>query len=611
MTGISDAQRAFDAGVLSLGIPIDGLQTPRDLRYAALAFRRATECDPDMCDAWLGRAAAGEVTAEVIYHLYRTSTASLCREQRRLGLAPRTLRARFQTGLFLDYPLSTRTEMWLAYAASMIGSRDYDEAEEVLDELGRLRSEVPGGETASEPICAYVRGVLHFTTQRWPDVLTALSDSASFADEYLAAGAHLMVGSACAQLGLFGEGIRRLNQAIEGPIPAARRAAEFCKGLTLREMGNEDGARVIFERIYSEEPTFAANASALADPKYRLVITTKEDIDSRANRWDPASANAFGHSAADDSAAGEDYLRAAQQQLDDQIGLSEVKLQVAKLKSAAMMAKVRGDKGLSTAARSLHLVFTGPPGTGKTTVARVVAQTYCGLGLLKSATVVEATRHDFVGQHLGSTAIKTTATIDAAMNGVLFIDEAYSLIQTGLAGGDAFGREAVDTLLARMENDRDRLVVIIAGYDDEIDRFLASNEGLASRFTKRIRFSTYTPAELGAIGHAIAQSRDSELSARAHEELVAACHTLHQRQTLDGSGRLRRGIDAVGNARFVRNVIEAAENEREYRLSERHGARLEDLDETLLMRIELPDMQAALQQVLGLLTALPTTGNLT
>ncbi len=269
--------------------------------------------------------------------------------------------------------------------------------------------------------------------------------------------------------GLFGEGIRRLDQAIAGPIPAARKAAEFCKGLTLREMGNEQDARVIFERIYSEEPGFEANAAALADPKYRLVITSKEMIDARTDRWDPDSAPPSAADLVGDDLSergGNEYLRAAQEELDRQIGLSEVKLQVAKLKSAAMLAKVRGDKGgLNAAARSLHLAFTGPPGTGKTTIARVVAQTYCGLGLLRTPNIVEAKRSDFVGQHLGSTAIKTTALIDSAMDGVLFIDEAYTLIQTGLAGGDAFGREAVDTLLARMENDRDRLVVIIAGYD--------------------------------------------------------------------------------------------------------------------------------------------------
>jgi type VII secretion ATPase EccA len=603
MSGTNEAQRVFDAGVLSLGIPIDGLETERDVQYAALAFKRATEYDPDMCDAWLGRAAAGDSSPEVIYHLYRTSKISLSREQRRLGLPPRALSGRFQTGLYLDYALGTKTEMWLAYAASMIVAKDYNEAEQVLDELDKLRAAMPGGDADSAEICAYIRGVLHFTTQRWPDVLTALRNSASFKDTYIAAGAHLMVGSACAQMGLFGEGIRRLDQSIEGPIPAARQAAEFCKGLTLREMGNDQEARVIFERIYSEEPGFEANASALKDPRYRLVITSKEIIDSRTDRWDPASAPSAEDLLGDDmTERGNEYLRAAQQELDRQIGLSEVKMQVAKLKSAALLAKVRGDKGLSAASRTLHLAFTGPPGTGKTTIARVVAQTYCGLGLLRTPNVVEAKRNDFVGQHLGSTAIKTTGLVDSAMDGVLFIDEAYTLIQTGLSGGDAFGREAVDTLLARMENDRDRLVVIIAGYDAEIDRFLASNEGLRSRFSKRIRFQSYSAYELGDIGRLIAKTRDSDLSEAAYEELVSACTALCESKALDSSGQQRNGIDLAGNGRFVRNVIEAAEEEREYRLSESYGANLQDLEESQLMRIELPDMQAALKQVLGMVT---------
>jgi type VII secretion ATPase EccA len=602
MSGTRDAQRFFDAGVLSLGIPIDGLETDRDVQYAAQAFRHATDCDPDMCDAWLGRAAAGEATSEVIYHLYRTSDL-LLREQRRLGLPARALSGRFQTGLYLDYVLANTTEVWLAYAASMIEGKDYDETERVLDELDKKRRVMPCADKPSSEICAYIRGVLHFTTQRWPDVLTALANSATFTDEYIFAGANLMVGSACAQMGLFTEGLRRLDQAISGPIPAACRAAEFCKGLTLREMGNEAEARAIFERIYSEEPGFEANAAALHDPKYRLIITTKEMIDSRTDPWDPNTAQ--GAEEPDDetlAGRGNEYLRQAQQELDRQIGLAEVKLQVSKLRSTATLAKVRSGKGLSTAARSLHLAFTGPPGTGKTTIARVVAHIYCGLGLLKTPAVVEAKRQDFVGQHLGSTAIKTTALIDQAMDGVLFVDEAYTLIQTGLSGGDAFGREAVDTLLARMESDRDRLVVIIAGYDAEIDRFLASNEGLASRFTKRIRFASYTPAELGDIGRLIARTRDSELTEAAYDELVSACTALYEAESIDPVGKVRRNIDLAGNGRFVRNVIETAEEEREYRLSQSYGADLEGLDEQQLMRIHLTDMKAALDGVGGTLS---------
>ena len=601
MSATRDAQRFFDAGVLSLGIPIDGLQADRDVQYAALAFRHASECDPDMCDAWLGRVAAGDASSEVLYHLYRTSDL-LYREQRRLGLPVGALSGRFETGLYLDYLLASMTEVWLAYASSMIEGKDYDEAERVLDELDKKRAAMVDSGVRSAEICAYIRGVLYFTTQRWPDVLTALANSASCSDEYIAAGANLMVGSACAQLGLFTEGIRRLDRAVAGPIPAARRASEFCKGLTLREMGEETEARGIFERIYSEDPGFEANAAALHDPKYRLIITTKEMIDSRTDRWDPSTAAGAEESDGETLAErGNEYLRRAQQELDRQIGLADVKLQVSKLRSAATLARVRSGKGLSTAARSLHLAFTGPPGTGKTTIARVVAQIYCGLGLLKTPVVVEAKRQDLVGQYLGSTAIKTTALIDEAMDGVLFIDEAYSLIQTGLSGGDAFGREAVDTLLARMESDRDRLVVIIAGYDAEIDRFLAANEGLASRFTKRIRFASYTPAELGDIGWLIARTRDSELTEAAHSELVSACTALCEGNSVDAAGKVRRYIDLAGNGRFVRNVVEAAEEEREYRLSESYGADLEGLDEQQLMRIDLADMKAALHAVLGTL----------
>ena len=234
--------------------------------------------------------------------------------------------------------------------------------------------------------------------------------------------------------------------------------------------------------------------------------------------------------------------------LDAMIGLSAVKRQVREIAAQLQVAQMRAEQGLATRPPTRHFVFTGPPGTGKTTVARVLGGIFSALGLLARPAVVEAQRADLVGEHLGATALKTSKVIDSALGGVLFVDEAYALTNPGYSGGDAFGAEAVQTLLKRAEDDRDRLVVVLAGYEADMDRFLSSNPGLASRFDARVAFPSYGPDELLQIAQLLAEQEGDRWEETALDDLAMVF------QRVCGMGR----IDELGNGRFVRSLYEKA-----------------------------------------------------
>jgi SpoVK/Ycf46/Vps4 family AAA+-type ATPase len=214
--------------------------------------------------------------------------------------------------------------------------------------------------------------------------------------------------------------------------------------------------------------------------------------------------------------------------------------------------KLRGEAGLKSATMTRHLVFVGNPGTGKTTVARLVSGIYKALGLLSKGQLVEVDRSELVAGYLGQTATKTADVVKSAAGGVLFIDEAYSLT-SGDNGADQYGKEAVDTLVKEMEDRRDDLVVIVAGYPAPMAGFIAANPGLASRFRTTIEFENYTDDELTDILTGLAAAADYELVPEALERF---------REILAITPRDR----SFGNGRFARNELEAAIGRQAWRL---------------------------------------------
>jgi hypothetical protein len=570
-------------------------------------FRTAVRLDPGMADAWLGLHALRSETTTALLRMYHHRDR-FGEQRARHG---RTLNSWYWLGWWVQPVLEAERDLLLAHASHWLDGRH-------VAELDRALAELPPVET--DPQVRFLHACRAYLAKDWERLIRHTEPLVQ--DPLLGIEAGLFAGMARVRLEMYGQAEPLLAAALmrcrsEQP---QRKELRYWLARAREGTGRTAAALPLYRAVHQVDAAFMDTAARLTTINETdglgdltgVAAGVLPAVDDVAGPVPPQPAPEPGGetvpSGADESRAATGspvvpsqrlpqretapagptdpaLLDRALAELERMVGLEPVKRQVRALSAQLRMARLRAEQGLPVQPPKRHFVFSGPSGTGKTTVARILGRVFYALGLLGGDHLVEAQRADLVGEYLGQTAVKANELIDSALGGVLFVDEAYALAGAGYGTGDAYGDEALQVLLKRAEDNRDRLVVILAGYPEGMDRLLAANPGLGSRFTTRVDFPSYRPLELTAIGEVLAAEGGDRWDEEAREELLSiADHVVSQ-----------GWIDELGNGRFLRTLYEKSCAYRDLRLSSCPG--IPDREDLATLR--LPDLMQAYGEVLS------------
>ncbi|MEU6217959.1 AAA family ATPase [Streptomyces sp. NPDC047022] len=574
-------------------------------------FRAAVQMDPGMADGWLGLHALRIDTTTALLRMFRHRDRF--GEQR--GRHRRALNSWYWLGWWVQPVLESPRDLLLAHASHWLDGRH-------VPELDRALAGLPPVDT--DPQVRFLHACRAYLVKDWEQLVRHTDPLID--DPMLGIEAGLFGGMARVRLEMYGHAEPLLSAALmrcrsEQP---QRKELRYWLARAHEGTGRSAAALPLYRAVHRVDPAFMDTSARLA------AIAESDGYD------DPADFTAMAFAGGGDVTEGPDgldpllgaegrdvklsdpepppgtlpaqgdlvrekasvprqslptgptdpaLLEEALAELERMVGLDPVKRQVKALSAQLNMARLRAGQGLPVQPPKRHFVFSGPSGTGKTTVARILGRVFYALGLLGGDHLVEAQRADLVGEYLGQTAVKANELIDSAIGGVLFVDEAYSLSNSGYGKGDAYGDEALQVLLKRAEDNRDHLVVILAGYPEGMDRLLAANPGLSSRFTTRVDFPSYRPLELTSIGEVLAAENGDVWDEEALDELRSiAGHVVDQ-----------GWIDELGNGRFLRTLYEKSCAYRDLRLTGYPSTPTRDELSTL----RLPDLMQAYGEVLS------------